>query len=346
MQTPTSFGGLFCKVYDFNNLYRAFTEAAKGRRYTEDVLRFRSHLEENLINIQNSLVWHEWKPSVMHRFVIYEPKRREIAAPAFADRVVHHALVQIIEPLFERRFLSCSYACRSRKGTQAAVGAAQRYIREANAKYKNPYIFKGDMKSYFASIPHDVLKDQYRKAIRCKETLWLLDLIVDTGIDGDRGLPIGALTSQLLANVMLDPMDHFAKEHLKLKYYLRYMDDFVAICEDRWKAQEAFYELENYAEFKLGLKLNAKSGIFPLSKGLNFCGYRTWPTHRLPRKRNVRRMRRRIRALCKMLCVNKITKESVMQVWASFLGYMKHCNGHKTKVEIWREMNGILRRKE
>lgn len=249
----------------------------------------------------------------------------------------------MVEPLFERKFLSCSFACRKEKGTHAAINMAQRYIEAAAARYKKPYIFKGDIKSYFASIPHLFIKKQYRRVIRCPETLWLLDKIVDTGSPNGIGLPIGALTSQLLANVNLDSLDHYAKEHLNIKYYLRYMDDFIVICANKNDAQNVFWDLRIYAECYMGLTLNQKSRIFPLNKGLNFCGYRIWRDHRLPRKRNVRRMRRRMKKLCRMYRTGAIPAENVKAAWASFLGYMKHCNGHKTKLEIWQELNETLK---
>lgn len=299
-----------------------------------------------MINLQNHLVWHSWEPKPFRYFTVREPKKREIAAPAFADRVLHHAVVNVIEPLFERKFLSCSFACRKGKGTYAAVNMAQKYIESVAARHKRPYIFKGDIKSYFASIPHWFIKNQYRRVIRCPETLWLVDRIVDTGSPNGVGLPIGALTSQLLANVNLDALDHFAKEHLGIKYYLRYMDDFIAICANKNDAQNAFWDLRIYAECDMGLTLNHKSRIFPLNRGLNFCGYRIWYDHRLPRKRNVRRMRRRLRKMCRLYKQKHITSAAVKQVWASFLGYTKHCSCHATRVSLWQELNHILHKED
>lgn len=341
---PTTYGSLYPKIYDFNNLLDAYKSASEGKRYCNEALLYKYRLEENLINLQNHLVWHSWEPKPFRYFTVREPKKREIAAPAFADRVLHHAVVNVIEPLFERKFLSCSFACRKGKGTYAAVNMAQKYIESVAARHKRPYIFKGDIKSYFASIPHWFIKNQYRRVIRCPETLWLVDRIVDTGSPNGVGLPIGALTSQLLANVNLDALDHFAKEHLGIKYYLRYMDDFIAICANKNDAQNAFWDLQIYAECDMGLTLNHKSRIFPLNRGLNFCGYRIWYDHRLPRKRNVRRMRRRMKKLCAIYRSGGIASDNVRSAWASFLGYMKHCEGHKTTLLIWKELIDILRR--
>lgn len=340
---PTTFGSLYPKIYDFDNLLEAYRNASKGKHLVLEVLEYRYRLEENLINLQNHLIWHSWQPQPYRRFIVYEPKMREIAAPAFCDRVLHHALVQVIGPLFERRFMNCSFACRKAKGTHAAVDMAEHYLRVARAKYERPYIFKGDIKSYFASIPHAFLKAQYRRTIRCKDTLWLMDRIVDTGAEYGTGVPIGALTSQLMANIVLDPLDHYAKETMGLPYYLRYMDDFIAICKDKPEARRAFFDLGRFVEVNIGLKLNPKSGIQPISKGLNFCGYRTWPTHRLPRKRNVRRMHKRLLKMCSLHKRGALDKEAIMQAWASFLGYMKHCSGLNTIIGIKKDINEKLK---
>jgi len=340
---PTTFGSLYPKIYDFNNLVEAYKNASKGKRFRHEALVYKYRLEENLINLQNHLIWHSWQSQPYRYFTVYEPKMREIAAPAFCDRVLHHALVQVIGPLFERRFMGCSFACRKNKGTHSAVDMAEHYLRMAKAKYKSPYIVKGDIKSYFASIPHVFLKEQYRRTIRCKDTLWLMDRIVDTGAEHGVGVPIGALTSQLMANIVLDPLDHYAKEVMGIMYYLRYMDDFIAICRDKSEARYVYFEMERFVEMDIGLKLNPKSRIQPISKGLNFCGYRMWPTHRLPRKRNVRRMRKRLLRMCRLYKHGALNKEAIMQVWASFLGYMKHCNSLNTVINISKDVDKKLK---
>lgn len=339
----TTFGSLYPRIYDFDNLMEAYKLASRGKRYREEALRYRYKLEENLINLQNHLIWHSWTPEPFRYFTVHEPKKREIAAPAFPDRVLHHAFVRVIEPLFERRFLPCSFACRKGKGTHAAVDLAERYIRSACKQYERPYIFKGDIKSYFASIPHEYVKAQYRRTIRCADTLWLMDKLIDTGAPNGVGLPIGALTSQILANVVLDPMDHYAKERLKVKRYLRYMDDFIAVCPSKVEAKHIFWELRFYAEYQIGLELNPKSRIQPISKGLNFCGYRIWPGLRLPRKGNVGRMRKRIRRMCKLYLSCNVEFKAILQVWASFMGYMSHCNSRLSSRAVAMDLLHSLR---
>jgi retron-type reverse transcriptase len=334
---PKTYGGLYPAVYGFQTLLSAFRLASKGKRESGEVLNFSRKLEENLIILQNELIWHTWTPGPYRRFVVREPKRREISAPIFRDRVVHHALVSVIEPLFDRKMIPRSFACRKGKGTHAAVEAARSYIRECHAKWGNFYVLKCDISKYFPSIYHERLKEIVHRTVRCKDTLWLIDRVIASGDEGDEtavGVPIGALTSQLFANIYLDTLDHHVKERLREPYYLRYMDDFVFFSRDKAHLQELKEEVTRFLTEELALSLNPKSGIFPWRHGLNFCGYRTWPTHTLPRRANVYRMQRRLRKMTKLQDAGKITKETVTQVLMSWFGYMRHCDSYKTRKEF------------
>lgn len=333
---PVTVNNLYPQIYDYGNLWESYKAAIKNKTQRPDVLRFEWQLEENLINIQNHLIYKTWTPHPFREFTVYEPKRRDISAPVFRDRIVHHALCRVIEPYFERRFVGCSYACRVGLGTHAAVHAAQKYIKRAAS---GAYIFKGDISRYFYSISHDLLRSQYRRVIQCKDTLWLMDTIVNQGGSNGVGIPIGALTSQLLANIALDPLDHYVKDVLGAQRYARYMDDFIVVADTKAEARDYWWQIQNYVEFKLGLTLNPKSCIQPLNKGLNFCGYRIWPTHTLPRKRNIRRVKKRLRKMINLYHTGKCTEHAINQVWASYLGYMKHCNGHDTVVSTQSELN-------
>ena len=340
---PKTYNNLYPKIYDYDNLYNAFRAASRAKQTRPEVLKYEWNLEENLINLQNHLIYKSWNPHKYRHFTVYEPKRRDIDAPQFEDRIIHHALCQIIEPLFEKRFVESSFACRQGKGTHAAVLSAEKCIRSAARIYRAPYIFKGDVSKYFYSIKHEVLKRQYRRTISCSDTLWLMDKITDCGGHDGVAVPIGALTSQLYANIMLDPLDHYAKDKLGIRRYVRYMDDFIAIADNKDTAREYWWRLQNFVEFNLELKLNPKSCIQPLSKGLNFCGYRIWPGYRLPRKRNVRRMRKRLRKMVNLYKKQKCTSEAICQSWQSFLGYMKHCKSHDTVVGIYEDLQKQLK---
>lgn len=182
------------------------------------------------------------------------------------------------------------------------------------------------------------------KTIRDKNVLWLFDQIIrNSGFDGV-GIPVGALTSQLCANIYLDQLDHYITDKLGISPYIRYMDDTLTFASNRSELCEIYQEIKKFVEINLSLKLNPKSRIYKASQGIDFCGYRTWSGYTLPRKRNVARMRRRMKKLCKMYRRGVIPADNVRAAWASFLGYMKHCDGYRTKLLIWKELIDILRR--
>jgi RNA-directed DNA polymerase len=333
---PTSYGGLWQKLVSWDNLYEAFFEAGKGKRETLPVLKFRENLEENLIEIQNRLIWGSWSPGRWREFVVREPKIRFIQAPPFRDRVVHHALVRVIEPLFEKKFIGDSYACRRGKGTHAAVSRLQAFLRAAHRRHGKVYVLKADISRYFPSIDRYRLVNLLARTIRDKNTLALCEKIIRYDDDA-RGVPVGALTSQLFANVYLDQLDHLVKDQLGYKFYLRYMDDFIVLGPDKPGLWGVLRDIDGFLSCELRLSLNPKTGIFPSSRGVDFAGYRTWTTHVLPRKRNVIRARRKLRSLSGQYRAGLVAVEYVKAVLMSFLGYMKFCSGRETTRNILAE---------
>lgn len=323
---PTTHKNLWDLIISWDNLYAAYKEAKKGKRYKNQVLAFTEHLEENLITIQNELIWQEWQPAEFRSFMVAEPKPRQIHAPVFRDRVVHHALVRVIEPLFERRFIHRSCACRKWRGTFFALRQTQRMV----GNRKNTHALKADIKGYFPSVNHETLKKVIRKTIGDKKTLWLIDTIIDGGGDGETGIPIGSLTSQLFANIYLDVFDHYVTDELGHGQYIRYMDDFLLFHNDKKELKNIRDVIEEYLFKKLQLRLNHRTQVFPLSHGVDFCGYRTFRTHTLPRKRNVKRAKSRLKKLADKVNNGDEKLATMRSVVMSFLGYMKHCKGHET----------------
>ena len=328
---PKTFGSLWSQVVSFENLYSAFAEARRGKRYVSEVLRYEANLEENLIDLQNRLIWREWTPGQWRCFEVFEPKKRVIHAPPFCDRVVHHALVRVIEPLFERRFLDCSFACRKEKGNLAAQKRVVEHL------WRNPrptHVLQTDIASCFPSVNHEVLMGILRRTIRDGEVLSLSQTIVTcAGFDGT-GIPIGALTSQLFANVYLDQLDHFMKDTLGVKCYVRYMDDTVSFSDDKKYLRGVFGEMDEFLRTRLLMRLNPKSGIYAVCQGVDFCGYRSWPTHVLPRNRNVTRARRSFRGLARLYQRGRVSLNKVRSVAASFIGYMSHCSGRRSAAGV------------
>ena len=328
---PKATNGLWAKLIEFDNLYQAFQGARHGKRYRLDVMRFASNLEENLINLQNHLIWKTWAPGKQREFTVFEPKMRMIQAPPFQDRVIHHALVRLIDPLFEAKFIPDSFACREGKGTQRAVFRTQHFLRVAKRNWGDKvYVLKADIRKYFASIRHDVLMSEVERTISDKDVLWLWRKIIGGyGHEAGVGLPVGALTSQLAANIMLNRLDHIAKDDMGIRFYVRYMDDFVAIMPDKASAQKVMLELGE-AVNGLALSLNPKTAIHPWQRGIDFCGYRIWPTHILPRKRNIKRARLAFREMAAQYHDGEIDLDFVRQRVMSFIAYSKHCSAHRT----------------
>lgn len=329
---------IYKQIYDFENLYAAWKASQKGQKYQPHTLKYSLNLEENLVNLQNQLIWKSWAPGKAKFFTVVDPKMREITAPPFEDRVLHHALHQIVEPYFEKRFIFDSYACRKGKGVYQASARLQYFLRVAKREFGNGfYVVKCDIKKYFSSINHEILLKQFAKSIPETSTQLLFKTAISGyGFDDGIGMPVGALTSQLSGNITLDPLDHIIKDEWGCKYYLRYMDDFVVLTKDKAAAKAMLASIEREVN-ALGLTLNPKSSCFPWQRGVDFCGYRTWPTHKLPRKRSVKRARVRIKKTIEQFKKGKAARNDVKAHICSFSAYMNQCDGHKTLSRILEE---------
>lgn len=321
---------LFERVVAWDNLVAAYREARKGKRRSPEVAAFDADAFANLVNIHEHLLRGIWKPGEPRRFWVRDPKWREITAPPFPDRIVHHAIVRIIEPLFERRFVHDSYACRTGKGTHQAVRRTQSFLRGAVRTWPQPYIVKVDVKSYFASIDHDVLMERISRVIRDQATLHLLRTIfAGYGFDGGVGLPVGALTSQLAANILLDALDHRIKDDWGVREYVRYMDDMVLVVPDKASAVRLLDAITDELA-ALGLRPNPKSGYWPLKRGVDFCGYRIWTTHIRPRRRAIRTWKARFRCLAALYARRRVRLRRCREAVMSFLAVMRHANAAVT----------------
>jgi retron-type reverse transcriptase len=332
--------GLWDELVDFENIYRGYLAAAKGKRYRNEVLAYKADLEDNLFSIIKDIKENTYKPLPLRQFWITDPKRRLISAPAFRDRIVHHSIVRIIEPIFEKRFIKESFACRVGFGTHAAMKHVHHCTQMARREWGEYYVLKCDITKFFPSVDHEILKKTIRRSIRDSRVLRLIDTIIDWYNSDNKygiGIPIGALTSQLFANVYLDPLDHFLKEKCRVKYYARYMDDFVIISRDKLFLHEL---LKKTGVFLTGLKirLNPKTEIFPGKHGIDFCGYRVWPTHIKPRKRTVKRAKKRMKKMAMLYRTNPKILEHAKMSLQSFLGYIMHCSGWKTTKSVLRQI--------
>ncbi len=340
-----TYNNLFAQVYDFEALYRAYLRARRGKRHLPEVQQFEQHLEGNLIQLQNELIWNTYHVGRYRFFSVYEPKEREIAALPFRDRIVQHALVAVIEPVWERRFIHDSYACRVGKGTHKGADRAQQYLREVKRRHGRVYVLKADIAKYFHSIDHDIAKRIVARHIKCKRTLALLFQIIDSmvEINGNLfgvGIHIGSLTSQLIANIYLHELDLFVKHALREHYYVRYMDDFLIVHHDKRHLQRLRAVIEEYLWDRLRLRVNVKTQVFPVGlasgRAVDFLGYRIWPTHRRVRKSSICRIKHTMRRLGKQFAGGFITLERIRQSIRSWIAHTRHAQSYGLRRAILR----------
>lgn len=345
-------GNIYPKIYDFENLYCAYLEARKCKRYRQEVMTFTANLEENLIEIQNELIWRTYRVGRYHEFYVHDPKRRLIMALPFRDRVVQWAIYRQLNPLLDKRYLQTSYGCRVGGGVHRAVKKLKEYLRLQTGTV---YVLKMDISKYFYRIDHDVLMGILRRITKDDGLLWLLHEIIysdhDFGISTDDydfsgprisgvGMPIGNLSSQMFANLYLNEADQFAKHVLKCRYYLRYMDDIVVVSNDREYLKMVWREMEDFLWERLSLKLNRKTSIRSETQGVDFCGYRVWRDHIRLRKKSALKMKHRLRWLRKAYSKGEpgVTVQSVRDTLMSYLGMLQHCDGYRLRESILEDL--------
>ncbi|NLS96959.1 MAG: RNA-dependent DNA polymerase [Planctomycetaceae bacterium] len=332
------YGNLWRGLISFPSLLCAAQKAERGKRFRSSVAAFHFQLERNLWQLHDELATKTYEPGPYRTFYVYEPKKRLISAAPYRDRVVHHAMTGVLDPIFERSFICNSFACREGKGTHAAVRQAQQLARRFR------YVLKADIRKFFPSLDHEILKALVRRKIKDPDVLWLTGLIIDHSnpqepvldwYPGDdlftpgqrrRGIPIGNQSSQFFANVYLDPLDHFLKDHLRVGGYVRYVDDFLVFSNDKGELNEV---REAVAEFlvKLRLRLHPdKTVVFPVTEGIRFLGYRVFPTHRLLVKDNVRRFRRRARRMQRQYADREVELAAVRQRLMSWAGHARQAD--------------------
>jgi len=345
------YGNLWHEVTDFSNLLEAATQAQHSKRFRENVLRFNYNLEAELFRLQHELLTHTYCPGPYKTFQIQQPKPRLISAAPYRDRVVHHALCNVIMPIFQGTFIHDSYANRVGYGSHRAL---QRFIRFTRT---HDYILQCDIRKYFPSIDHAILKTLLRRKLKCPDTLWLIDTIIDGSNDqepvidyfpGDdvltplqrrRGLPIGNLTSQFFANIYLNGFDHFVKETLKARHYLRYVDDFALFSDDRAFLADARIAIEAYLE-TLRLKIHPiKSQLFETRIGPTFLGFRVLPDHVRVKAASLHRARARHRHYQTLYASGQISFEQLTHSIQSWAAHLKHADTWQLRQDIFEHLS-------
>jgi retron-type reverse transcriptase len=329
-------GNLWPQITDFGNLLDAARKAQRGKRFRDNVLAFNYHLEDELLRLQDELLAETYRPGPYRTFHIVEPKRRMISAAPYRDRVAHHALCNVIAPIFERTFIADSYANRTGFGTHRALRRFTEFARSSR------YVLQCDIRKYFPSIDHEILKTIIRRKLKCQPTLRLIETIIDasneqeevtayfpgddlfTSSERRRGLPIGNLTSQFFANVYLNGFDHFVKETLRVEKYVRYVDDFALFADDRERLAQMRCELERHlAQLRLSIH-PIKSQLFETRHGAGFVGFRVLPDRLRVRNENLRRARRRLSRLRAGYRRSEIGIPEITQSVRSWIGHLLH----------------------
>jgi hypothetical protein len=285
------------------------------------VVRFLHRLEPEVLQLQRELLTNQWHPGLHECFEIRDPKVRTITAVPFRDRVVHHALIRPLEPLFERRMIPNSFACRRGKGTHAALRRARQLVRRFR------YFLKLDVASFFPSVHHEVVRETLARIIKDRSVLALCDRILAGPADRSSsvGLPIGSLTSQWFANLVLDRADHFVKEQLRVRGYVRYMDDTVLCGEGRAELWRAHAHFRDYLKTRLRLQLKeSATRLAPVSEGLPFLGWRIFPGTIRLQPENLRRYRWRLRLRRWQWESGLCDEESYRQAVASVYAHIRH----------------------
>jgi hypothetical protein len=316
-------GNLFKSIATKENIYHAYLKARRGRGWQDTIKDFEKDLDSNIMNILESLLNKTYTTSDYEIFQIHEPKTRDIyKLPFNPDRIVQHALMNVIEPIWDKLLIDDTYACRTGKGIHAGSTRTMEFIRKVG---RQGYCLKMDISKFYPSLNHDILFDIIKKKIKCKDTLWLLEDIIYSIPEG-YNVPIGNYTSQWFGNLYMNELDQHLKHDMKIKYYIRYCDDFLLFHKDKTFLNQMKQHIEQYLLEKLDLTLS-KADIFPISHGVDFLGYKHFHDYILLRKNTAKRFKKRVKEVRYLYETGQLDKESYRSSLASIMGALKWCNG-------------------
>lgn len=318
---------LFEEIISLENLFGAWKEFRRGKIQKKDVLEFDFNLEDNIFELHERLARKIYRPDGYAFFYVCDPKLRPIHKATVSDRVVFQAVFRVLYPLFDKNFIFDSYSCRFGKGTHAGVRRLKKFLNKASQNnHRRVFALKCDVKQFFYSIDHAILLDLVSKKISDADAIELVSKIIGSfHVLPGEGLPLGNVTSQLLANVYLNQLDQYVKHVLKEKYYIRYCDDFIILGVDHEHLAGLVPEIGNFLLNHLKLSLHPrKVEIRKLSEGIDFLGYVTLPHHRVLRTKTKKRMFKKIRL--------RDGREELRS--QSYIGMLKHCSGHRLEQQI------------
>jgi len=313
-------------IISLDNLLEAWQEFLKGKRNRKDVQEFELNLMANILSLHKDLIDKTYRHLDYHAFNISDPKPRNIHKASVRDRLLHHALYRQLYPFFDRTFIYDSYSCRIDKGTHKAMNRFRELaFRVSKNHTKTVWVLKCDIKKFFASVDHSIIKKIINNYIPDQDIKWLLWQVIDSfETSSDKGLPLGNLTSQLLVNVYMNELDQYMKHNLKAKYYIRYADDFAILSDDKRYLKKMLVRVDLFLRETLKLNLHpSKISISTLASGVDFLGWVHFVDHRVLRSVSRRRMFRTIRV-----------KQGDNGTVQSYLGLLRHGNSHFLLSEI------------
>ena len=320
-------GNLFQKIVEPETLFYAWRMAKRHKSFYSAVKRFSCNVEQNLEDIRHILLTKEFTTGEYKQKTVYEPKKRTIyVLPFRPDRIVQHALMAGIAPIWQSMFIADSYACIANRGQHAGSARTMEFVR------RNRYCLKCDVHHFYESVVHDILYEMILRKIKCRDTLWLIRDILYS-FPGGKNVPIGNLTSQWFGNYYLTALDRVVKEELHVRDYLRYCDDFLLFGNDKGRLNEYSCIIQEFLRDKLQLTLS-KCDLFPVTRGVDFLGYRHFRDYILLRKTTARRIAKRLRELPEKLEKGLILPETARSVLASAKGWAQWANTYHFKQSI------------
>jgi len=333
---------MYDAMCDFQNLYKAHRAARKGKRGKREVINFELNLSQNLCDLQRQFEERSYLPKGYTEFKVYEPKERVIFAPDYSDRVVQHCLCDnILQPVLERRLIYDNSACRIGKGTHFSIYRLSEFLGRFYKEHKcDGYFLKCDIRKYFYSINKSVLKAKLAKVFIEPDILNLICRIIDSyEVSDGIGLPLGNQASQWFALYYLDSVDRLIKERLRIKYYTRYMDDFILIYHDKDYLRYCLKEIKIHCENFLGLELNEKTQIFPLRNGVNYLGWHFYLTEtgkviRKLKNSSKKRIKGKFRLLQHKYSNGEIDFDDVQRSLVSVRGHLVHGHTYRFREAI------------
>lgn len=332
-----TYRNLFPKLCEYDNLLLAFIKARKRKTTKAYVQRFEMKLSQELIKLQWELLTGTYAPAPLTIFTVRDPKTRKISASHFRDRVVHHAICNLIEPIFESRFIYDTFANRKGKGTSGTLERFDIFLR----RHKTGFALKADIRKYFETVDHQMLLSILGRRIKDERMLQIIRIILENHKSErpGKGMPLGNLTSQFFANIYLGELDYFVKHQLRAKSYLRYVDDFVIVHRSKKQLQEWQEKIDRFLSDELCIQLHAqKTQIVPLEGGVPLVGFRIFRHHKLLKKSNKRRLWERINRLKAGLKSGEITKEHIALSMSGWQGYAKMGNTYGLRQKVEREI--------